>query len=424
MPRAWQQHSFILVRFRQAAMRTVSLVCLVLGAGAARISRKTATKSISGVPIMNYRYRHLQADAQDGGHDWVLKFKAGVNDQQISKFCGSDAGQGLCHTIGHPSAGGLPLATVHATELKLEKLLEQFASLLEWVEPDTPVDIEPEEEEEVQAGNVWGHETIGLERAGFSGDGVHIYVMDTGIRSTHNDFEGRSIPTVDTVANSGFVVECGGDLGCAGDTNGHGTHVAGTAGGKLYGVAKKATLHAMKVCCGSGSNVYGGMDFIAQKAIKPAVMTMSLGSYSTPEASRVAVDAVVAPGVTVIVSAGNRGTPSCEKSYTFIASAIGVGASDESNKRASFSNYGECNAIFAPGVSTVSASFEADIGYSIMSGTSMAAPMVAGVTAMLLEEDGSRSPQKIRELLRSRGRAGVLSELLQGDPNILLSAAF
>jgi len=424
LPRAWQQHSFILVRFRQPAMRTVGLVCLVLGAGAARISRKTATKSISGVPIMNYRYRHLQADAQDGGHDWVLKFKAGVSDQQISKFCGGDVGQGLCHAIGHPSAGGLPLATVHATELKLEKLLEQFSSLLEWVEPDTPVDLEPEQEEEVQAGNVWGHETIGLERAGFSGDGVHIYVMDTGIRSTHNDFEGRSIPTVDTVANSGFVVECGGDLGCAGDTNGHGTHVAGTAGGKIYGVAKKATLHAMKVCCGSGSNVYGGMDWIAQNAARPAVMTMSLGSYSTPEAARVAVDAVVASGVTVTVSAGNRNYPSCDKSYTFVRSAIGVGASTSTNTRASFSNYGECNAIFAPGVSTLSASHTSDSGSSTKSGTSMAAPLVAGVSALLLEQDGTRSPEKIRALLTERGQVGQLTALREGDPNILLWAGF
>merc|ERR1719343_1722107 len=209
-------------------------------------------------------------------------------------------------------------------------------------------------------------------------------------------------------------------MGCALDTNGHGTHCAGTAGGKVYGVAKKATLHAMRVCCGDGSNIYGGMDFIAQNAIQPAVVTMSLGSYSTPEASRVAVDAVVASGVTVVVSAGNRGTPSCEKSYTFIASAIGVGASTSTNSRASFSNYGECNAIFAPGVSTLSASHTSDTGSSTKSGTSMAAPLVAGATALLLEEDSTRNPENIRELLRSRAQANALARLKAGDPNLLL----
>merc|ERR1719277_2620941 len=178
----------------------------------------------------------------------------------------------------------------------------------------------------------------------------------------------------------------------------------------------------MRVCCGSGSNTLGGMDWIARNAIKPAVMTMSLGSYSTPESSRVAVDAVVAAGITVTVSAGNRNYPSCDKSYTFIRSAIGVGASDSANRRASFSNYGECNAIFAPGVSTLSASHTSDTGSSTKSGTSMAAPLVAGVTALLLEQDASRSPAKIRELLQTRAQVDVLKSLRSGDPNLLLWA--
>merc|ERR1719401_125170 len=324
--------------------------------------------------------------------------------------------------------GGVPLATVRATEEELEKLFLQHPASVEWAEPDVPVELEPLEFTEVlptTASTPWGLDKINLPRASFTGRGTHIYVMDTGVRTTHQDFEGRAVPTVDTISGRGRVQECAaGDTSFAADTHGHGTHCAGTAGGKNYGVAKKATLHAMKVCCGSGSNILGGMDWIASKASKPAVMTMSLGSYSTPESSRVAVDAVVNAGVVVTVSAGNRGSDSCLKSYTFIASAIGVGASDQSDRRAGFSNYGECNAIFAPGVATVSATNRADTGASTKSGTSMAAPMVAGVSALLLEQDGSRSPAKIRDLLRERSTKDVLTSLKTGDPNMLLSAAF
>merc|ERR1719330_2182975 len=241
--------------------------------------------------------------------------------------------------------------------------------------------------------------------------------------TTHQDFGGRAVPTVDTIAGGGSVRECdASDTSCAADSDGHGTHVAGTAGGRNFGVAKEAVLHAMKVCCGGGSNINGGMDWIARYAQKPAVMTMSLGSYSTPVSSRVAVDAVVNSGVTVTVSAGNRGTDSCLKSYTFIASAIGVGSSTSTNARSGFSNFGTCNAIFAPGSSILSASHRSDSGSATMSGTSMAAPHVAGAAALLLEEDPTLvAGEGVRSALRAKATANVLSGLRQGDPNLLLN---
>jgi len=403
-------------------MVAFSHLCLASMAIGGNSLRKGAKTSVAGIPILNYRYRHMQVGTMDGAFEWVVKFKAGSTDADVEAFCGE-----ACITMGHPSEGGAPLATVRATEDQLEGLFKAHADNIEWAEPDTPVELEPLEFTEVvptTASRPWGLDTISLSRSSFTGRGTHIYVMDTGVRTTHQDFEGRAVATIDTIAGRGRVKECNGDAGCAADTHGHGTHCAGTAGGKTYGVATQSTIHAMKVCCGSGSNILAGMDWISMKAQKPAVMTMSLGSYSTPESSRVAVDAVVNSGVVVTVSAGNRGTDSCLKSYTFIASAIGVGASDSTNTRAGFSNYGECNAIFAPGVNTLSASNYDDRGSRTMSGTSMAAPMVAGVTALLLEQDGSRSPAKVRELLRSRSTKNVLKRLRTGDPNMLLSAAF
>merc|ERR1719384_1571281 len=266
-------------------------------------------------------------------------------------------------------------------------------------------------------------DVINLQDAQYTGRGTHIYVMDTGIRITHQDFGGRAVATLDTIAGGGTPVECNPtDATCAADDNSHGTHVAGTAGGNTYGVARDAVLHAMKVCCNAGFNVIAGMDWIAQFAQKPAVMTMSLGSYTTPESSRVAVNAVVNSGVTVTLRAGNRGTDSCLKSYTFIASAIGVGSSTSTNARSGFSNFGTCNAIFAPGSSIVSASSSSDTGTSTKSGTSMAAPHVAGAVALLLEENPSLvAGEGVRSELRARATPGMLTGLLAGDPNLFLN---
>jgi len=391
-------------------MPAMKALCLAFGVQTVGALRKSNVKMAGDVPILNYRYRHLQeVGTADGAYDWILKVRGDVD---VASFCSG------CRTMG-----GVSLAAVRATEEELSVMLKGQSSKVEWVEPDTPVEIEePQASDEVSPENTpWGHEAIGLSRAGFTGFGSHIYVMDTGIRVSHNDFGGRAIPTIQTTSTT--VEECNGDTSCATDSNGHGTHCAGTAGGTFYGVAKQATLHAMRVCC-TGTNILGGMDWLTQNRILPAVMTMSLGSYSVPESSRVAVDAVVAAGITVTVSAGNRGTPSCDKSYTFIRSAIGVAASDSTNTRASFSNYGECNAIFAPGVSVVSASHTSDTGTSSKSGTSMSAPHVAGVVAMLLHEEPSLLPEKIRERLVGSAQVGAVNSIREGDPNLLLNADF
>jgi len=397
---------------------SIALAALLQGAAGLRRAHKGQAK-VANVPIVNYHYRTLQVEVGGAAvadtFDWIVKFKDGVEDEQLANFCGNE-----CSLVGHPGRGGVPLVTVRATEKKLAQMLEAQPGIAEFVEPDSPVYAEALEEQ--QANAPWGHGAINLPLAQYTGKGSHIYVMDTGIRVTHQDFGGRAIPTVDTM-DTGSVTECDpGDSSCASDDNSHGTHVAGTAGGATYGVAKEAVLHAMKVCCSSGTNINGGMDWLAQFAQKPAVMTMSLGSYTTPDSSRVAVDAVVNSGVTVVVSAGNRGTDSCLKSYTFIASAIGAGSSTSTNARSSFSNFGTRNAIFAPGSSIVSADYGSDTGSSSKSGTSMAAPHVAGAAALLLEENPTLlAGEGVRSALQARATAGALTGLQVGDPNLLLN---
>jgi len=379
-----------------------------------------------GVATGPFSMLHLQDEEQsrDYEFDWVVVFNQEASDKQLVEFCGGDAGLGECKAVGHPTEKGVRFVTMSATEARLEQMLTEHPNEVEFVEPDLPVFVIPDvpAAEGEQVSNQWNLNKIGLSKTTKTGKGVHIYVMDTGVRASHNDFGGRVVPTVDTVSGGGRVKECSSsDRNCAADDNGHGTHCAGTAAGNSFGVAREATIHAMKVCCGSGSNILGGLDYIATKAIKPAIMTMSLGSYSTPQSSRVAVDAVVASGVTVFVSAGNANINSCDKSYTFIPSVIGIGASDSRDARASFSNWGTCNAIYAPGVSIVSASHRSDSGTSTKSGTSMASPLAAGVGALLLQGNPSLTPASLRAQLVKNGITGVLTNLKNGDPNVRLN---
>merc|ERR1740121_3122501 len=197
---------------------------------------------------------------------------------------------------------------------------------------------------------------MNLARAQQTGKGVHIYVMDTGTRVTHED-------------------------------------VGGSAGGSKWGVAKDATLHGMRVCCGRGTNTLAGLDWIARKAEKPALTTMSLGSWGNSMSSKAAVEKVVQNGVAVFVSAGNNNVDACQKTYAFIEATITVGASDEGDNRARFSNYGSCVDIWAPGTNIPSAGHRDDTSMRKMSGTSMATPLTAGAGALLLEREPSMSPE-------------------------------
>ncbi len=247
---------------------------------------------------------------------------------------------------------------------------------------------------------------------------VNAYIIDTGIRVSHSDFGGRAHVAYDAV----------GDGQNGNDCQGHGTHVAGTVGGSAYGVAKGVQLYAVRVlnCQGSGttSGVIAGVDWVTQNARKPAVANMSLGGSASTTLDN-AVKNSIASGVTYAIAAGNGdifGNPqdACTTSPARVPEAITVGATDSSDQKASFSNYGTCLDIFAPGVNITSAWNSSDTATNTISGTSMATPHVTGAAALYLAANPSATPQQVRDALVNNATSGVVKNPGSGSPNKLL----
>lgn len=247
----------------------------------------------------------------------------------------------------------------------------------------------------------------------FDGSGVTAYVIDTGVRITHNEFGNRASHGYDFVDNDNDATDC----------NGHGTHVAGTIGGSAYGVAKNVNIVGVRVlgCDGSGSfsGVISGIDWVKNNASGPSVANMSLGGGASQSVDD-AVNNAVAAGVSFVVAAGNDNSNACNYSPARAADAITVGSTTSSDSRSSFSNYGSCLDIYAPGSSITSAWYNSDSSTNTISGTSMAAPHVAGAVALYLDEDPSLSPAQVDALLGNRASSGKVSDAKSGSPNELL----
>jgi subtilisin family serine protease len=261
-----------------------------------------------------------------------------------------------------------------------------------------------------------------------TGNGVNVYVVDSGIRITHTDFGGRArigVDMIDDDSNPATPPANDHPQGLDGvDCHGHGTHVAGTVGSATYGVAKGARLYAVRVldCTGNGqlSAIIAGLDWILGNKVNPVVVNISLQFSGSTSVARTAIQALVQSGVTVVVAAGNNAFDACFFSPANVPEAITVGASASTDIRPGYSNYGGCVDIFAPGHSIISLSHVDNTSTRAMSGTSMAAPHVAGAAAVYLQNHFGASPSGVDSFLKAAASENVLSDVGSDSPNRLL----
>ena len=252
-----------------------------------------------------------------------------------------------------------------------------------------------------------------------AGEGVRVYVVDTGVQLDNPEFTGRTLPGFDATGSGNTTTDC----------HGHATHVAGTIAGTKFGVAKKATIVSVKVlnCAGSGSiiGVVSGLDWIAANHPKgtPAVVNMSIGGGNNSSLTA-AVEKLNSMGILNVVAAGNDNNNACYYSPASAPSAITVGSSDSRDARSSFSNYGDCVDVFAPGSSITSARASDPSGSAQMSGTSMATPHVAGLAALYLAQNPSATPAQATAAIRAGGILNGINNALSPNGNILINNAF
>jgi len=385
----------------------------------------------------------------DGRKNWIFISKDDGDQSVVDALSECKPEGATISSKGHPDQGGTSYVVMEATDDEVKQELTNCKDSVDAdsivVETDSVVHIPDGEDQEQDPALLEASSSIpwGLDRidqrdlpmdqsysspAG-DGDGVDVYVADTGIFISHDDFGGRAVAAW-TAFPQGACQSS--DSDCANDGHGHGTHCAGTIAGNQYGVAKKATVHAVKVLSDSGSGstlgVIAGMDWVEtqhENDTKPVVLSMSLGSSGNSQAMEAAVNRALASGVMVVVAAGNSNRDACGFSPAFVPGAITVGSTTNTDARSSFSNYGSCLDMYAPG-SAIESAWKCNAGTRscsasrTISGTSMACPHVSGALALLIAQNPSEDSDFIEELLKSKLTPDKISDAKYGSPNMLL----
>ncbi|MDK0522949.1 S8 family peptidase [Streptomyces sp. ML-6] len=384
---------------------TAAITAVAAAAGVTLLN--TSLAGAAPAPRTGVVYGANAADAVAGSYIVMLDGKA--DKAELAKEYGGKLKRNYSSAINGFSASGLSLAEAKrlAADPAVSKVVQNKKFHISETQQNPPS---------------WGldridqTETTGDDAYTYpdsAGEGVTAYVIDTGVRITHEEFEGRATSGYDAVD----------DDDSADDGNGHGTHVAGTIAGATYGVAKKADIVAVRVLDDSGSGtteqVVAGIDWVTENHEGPSVANMSLGG-GADEALDAAVQRAIASGVTFAVAAGNESTDASGSSPARVPEAITVASSTVDDEQSDFSNYGSIVDIYAPGSDITSSWNDSDDASNTISGTSMATPHVVGAAAVYLAGHPDATPEEVATALTEGATPDAISNATEGTPNKLL----